>query len=81
MDFLLSWPDSIGIPERIGIELARIRSTATFFQKVAQLLQLGRPVIFVLVGKADLLDRLGGDIERLAKLNANIKVVKISVTD
>jgi hypothetical protein len=81
MDFLLSWPDSIGIPERIGIELARIRSTATFFQKVAQLLQLGRPVIFVLVGKVDLLDKLRGDTDRLATLNANIKIVRIFVTD
>lgn len=81
MDFLLSWPSSGGTPERIGIELARIRSTAAFFQKVAQLLQLGRPVIFVLVGDCNLLEKLHGDIERLSTLNANIKVVKISVAD
>ncbi len=81
MDFLLSWPNMVGTTERIGIEIARIRSAATFFQKVAQLLQLGRPVIFVLVGKVNLLEKLRGDVERLSTLNANIKVVKIPVAD
>lgn len=81
MDFLLSWPSSVGTPERIGIELARIRSAATFFQKVAELLQLGRPVIFVLVGKTLLLEKLRGDVERLSRLNANIKVVEVPVAD
>lgn len=81
MDFLLSWPSNVGAPERIGIEISRIRSAATFFQKVAQLLQLGRPVVFVLVGKEVLLEALRGDIERLTTLNANIKVVRISIAD
>jgi hypothetical protein len=81
MDFLLSWPTTAGSPERIGIELSRLRSPATFFQKVAQLLQLGRPVIFVLVGSSHLLEGLRGDIERLGKLNANIKVVEISAAE
>ncbi len=81
MDFLLSWPSRGETPERIGIELVRLRSTATFFQKVAQLLQLGRPVIFVLVGNHKLLEKLHGDVERLSTLNANIKVVKITVAD
>lgn len=81
MDFMLSWPSSVGAPERIGIELARIRSAATFFQKIAQLLQLGRPVVFVLVGQARLLQRLRGDIERLSTLNANIRVVEIPTLD
>lgn len=81
MDFLLSWAGNVGSSERIGIEITRIRSKATFFQKVAQLLQLGRPVIFMLIGDARLLETLQGDIERLSYLNANIKIVKIPIVN
>lgn len=77
LDFLISWPYEGGVWERVGIDLTRLRSRSTFFQKVSQLLQLGKPVILVLMGMPSLFDSLRGDISRLEVLNANIKVVTI----
>jgi hypothetical protein len=77
MDFLLSRERSDRTVERIGIEVVRLRSPSTFFQKVAQLLPLGRPVLLVALGQASLLEQLRGDISRLGQLNANVHVVSI----
>lgn len=77
LDFLLSWQMPDGTVERIAIDLTRLRSSATFFHKVAQLLVLGKPLVLVAVGSAKLLDRLRDDIQRLAQLNANITVVTV----
>lgn len=77
MDFLLSWAASDGARERMGIEIVRLRSASTFFHKVSQLLPLGQPVILVLLGGEELVERLRSDISRLAKLNANVRVVTI----
>lgn len=77
MDFLLSWMASDGTRERIGIDVVRLRSASTFFHKVSQLLTLGQPVILVVLGDGELVERLHDDIARLAQLNANVRVVTI----
>lgn len=77
MDFLLSWMASDGKRERIGIDVVCLRSAATFFHKVSQLLPLGQPVILVVLGDRELVERLHDDIARLAQLNANVRVVTI----
>ena len=75
LDFLLSWPVENGATERIGIELSSVRSTSGFFQKVSQVMQVGRPLIFVLVGKRSLLSGLEDDIRRLEQINANVSII------
>ena len=76
MDFLLSWPENKGY-ERLGVDLSRVHSKSTFFYKISQLLPVGRPVILVAVGLQKLLEDLQPDIDRLAQINSNIKVVPI----
>jgi len=77
MDFLLTWSAQDGSKERMGVDLAVLRSASAFFYRVALLLPLGRPVILLLVAKQELLDGLRGDIVRLGQLNANIRVVPV----
>lgn len=81
MDFLLSWADPDKGHERLGVDLTRLSSPSTFFHKISQLLPLGRPVILVAVGKANLLDKLKPDIARLTLLNANVRVIPVVVQD
>ncbi len=79
VDFVLSWTASDGENEQIYIEISRLRSPSTFFRKVSHLLPLGRPILFVAVGDAKLLAKLEPDINRLALLNANVKVIPVTL--
>ncbi len=81
MDFLLSWPNPDGERERIGVEVMRLRSSSTFFQKISQLLTLGRPLILVAIGDIRLLNKLSADISRLALMNANVRVVTVALPE
>ena len=77
MDFLVSWGKPDGTHERIGIELVHLKTSATFFYKIAQLLPLRQPVILVLLGSDSLFLKLHNDLERLSQLNGNVRVVLI----
>lgn len=79
MDFVLSWSAPGISDERVNIELSRLRSVSTFFRKMSLLLPLNRPIIFVAVGDAKILSKLAPDVNRLALLNANVKVVPVEL--
>lgn len=80
-DFLLSWPISEENEDKIVIEVSRFKSAAGFFQKIAKLIQINHPLIFVIIGGRVLLEKIRGDIERLSILNSNIKIAKIPMED
>lgn len=75
VDMLLTWPDP---EERIVIEWTRLRSSSNFFSKVAQLLQLRKPLIFAVVAKDELSHKLTADIARLQALNTNVNVIVLA---
>lgn len=62
---------------RLVIELVRLRSRSSFFNQLEHVLQLTLPTILVVVGTYQQLDGLRGDIDRLAQLNAQIRVVTV----
>jgi hypothetical protein len=78
IDFLLSWPANDGTTQRLGIEFIWLRSPSIFFYKVSQVLPLGRTVILVIYGTADLFAQLRADMARLEQMNKNIRIVRIS---
>jgi hypothetical protein len=62
IDFLLSWPNSDGTRDRVGVEIVRLWSTSIFFDKLSQLLQLGGTTVLVILGRDSLLEQLRDDI-------------------
>jgi hypothetical protein len=77
IDFLLSWPTDDGTTQRLGIEFVWLRSSSIFFYKVSQVLPLGRTVILVIYGAADMFVKLKADMTRLEQMNRNIRIIRI----
>lgn len=77
IDFVLTWSDRYGKPERINIEFKRLSSRSSFFSRLKPMLRLGLPIIFVVAGDASILEGLMPDIHRLALGDKNIRVVPI----
>ena len=78
VDFLLNF----GIDDqfaRIVVELVLLRSRENFFRQLELVLALGMPSILVVVGTSRQLDGLTGDINRLAQVNAQVRVVSVPI--
>ena len=78
VDFLLQVAKT---DEQLIIELVRLRTRSSFFQRLEYILQLGLPTIFVVVGSPGQLESLNADIERLAELSGQVRVVSVPLYD
>lgn len=72
IDFLVSWPQDEGT--RVGIDVAVLRKKQTFYHKVSQVVQVGGPLVLVLVTSCELAEALRDDIARLRHLKPNIYI-------
>ncbi len=77
MDFLLIWPQTTDDFARIGIDVKVVRSKAAFYNKVAQVMQIGGPMILVLVAKQSMLEMLSEELGRLRSGRPNVHVVTV----
>lgn len=62
---------------RIVIELVRVHNRAGFFYQLERALQLTLPTILVVIGPDRILDSIREDIDRLAQLNDQVRVVPV----
>jgi len=75
LDFILSWTSDAGHIERIGIEVARVRSREKLFHDLAQVLRVPFPAILLLFAPESLTAEVQDTLQQMRKVNANVHVV------
>lgn len=79
-DILLRFGEA-DLSSPLVIELTSFRSRSGFFHNLERILQLAIPAILVVVGYPQQFASLRGDIERLADLNSQVKIVTVPLDD
>lgn len=77
LDFLVTWEESDGTIGHVAIEVTRLNTPSSFFNKLSRLVQLDIPVMLIVFGPDSGLARIRGDIARLGKINANVEVISV----
>ena len=63
--------------QHLVIELARLRSRASFFQQIERARRITLPTILVLVGTLEQLKGVEGDIRKLSTIDGTIRIVPV----
>jgi len=77
-DLLLRFGAPQESERRLAIELVRLKSRSSFFQRLEYVLQFGVPTILVVVGPPNLLGTLSADIERLEHISGEVRVLTVA---
>jgi len=73
LDFLVSWPREGAA--KVGIDITVLRKKQTFYHKVSQVVQVGGPLVLVLIASSELGEALYEDIARLQHLKPNMHIL------